>query len=128
MPRGAAITFSATYDASYETAPTLSAFPGLYSGDFMFAMGRQAATVSIAESGAVSVKVGTGGCSATGTATSRTDANAYNLSLTFGPAPCKTANQSFNGIAYFNAATKRLYATAQNAARTDGVLFVGTKP
>ena len=118
-------TFSGTYDSSYETAPTLSAVSGQYSGSVSSSQGTQAATVSVAASGAVSANAN--GCIATGTATPRTDANAYNLVLTFGPAPCAAVNQTFTGVAYFDAAAQRLYAAAPNSARSDGVLFVGTK-
>ena len=54
--------------------------------------------------------------------------NAYNVAIRFGAAPCFFANQSMSGIAYFDAPTKRLYAAAPNAGRTDGILFLGTKP
>lgn len=125
-PGGSTSSFSGTYNASYETAATLSAVAGTYTGSVAFSQGTQAATVSVAASGAVTALAG--GCTATGAATPRTDGNAYNVTLNFGPSPCFFPNQSFAGIAYFDAAAKRLYAAAPNAARTDGVLFVGTKP
>jgi hypothetical protein len=37
-------------------------------------------------------------------------------------------NQRVAGIAYFNAMAKKLYIAAPNAARTDGVLFLGIRP
>lgn len=123
---GSTSSFSGTYDASYESAPSLSTASGIYSGTVAFSQGSQAASVSLTAQGAVSANAN--GCIATGTATPRTDGNAFNLTLTYGPAPCFFAGQTFAGIAYFNAATKRLYAAAPNAARTDGVLFIGTKP
>lgn len=123
---GSATTFSGAYNTAFEAAPSLSAVSGFYSGTVALSQGSQVATISVASSGAVSANAN--GCIATGTATPRTDANAYNLVLTFGPAPCFFAGQTFTGIAYFDAAAKRLYAAAPNAARTDGVLFVGTKP
>jgi hypothetical protein len=58
----------------------------------------------------------------------RARGNAFNVSLTFGGAPCLFANQTLTGIAYFDATTRVVYAAAPNANRTDGVLFVGTKP
>ena len=123
---GSTTSFSGTYNAAYETVPTLSAVSGMYNGTVAFSQGSQAAQVSVAASGAVTATAS--GCIATGTATPRTDGNAYNVTLTYGPAPCFFAGQTFNGIAYFDAPNKRLYAAAPNAARTDGVLFIGTKP
>lgn len=123
---GGTTTFSGTYNAAYEATPTLGAVSGLYSGAVAFSQGSQSATVSVASTGAVSANAN--GCIATGTATPRTDANAYNLVLTFGPAPCFFIGQTFTGIAYFDAVAKRIYAAAPNATRTDGMMFVGTKP
>jgi hypothetical protein len=52
----------------------------------------------------------------------------FNISITFGGAPCLLANQTLSGIAFFDSIDKRLYVATPNPARTDGVLFVGTKP
>jgi len=120
------VTFSSSYNAAYETTPTLAAVAGTYTGQVALSVGIQTATLTVSSGGAIA---GIGnGCSFTGTATPRTDGNAYNASITFGGAPCFFANQTFAGIGYFDAPNKRLYAAAPNAARTDGVLFVGTKP
>jgi len=64
----------------------------------------------------------------TGSATPRASGNAYNLSITFGGAPCYFENQTMSGIGYFDATSKRLWAATPNASRTEGILFVGTKP
>lgn len=119
-------TFTSAYDASYEITPSLASVAGTYTGQVALSVGVQAATVTVSSSGAISG--GGNGCSISGAASPRTDGNAYNLSITFGASPCFFANQTFTGIGYFNSSTKRLYAAAPNAARTDGVLFVGTKP
>lgn len=125
-PAGAPTTFTSTYDPSYETVPTLATIAGTYSGTVAFSLGSQAASVTVSTGGEVTGSAN--GCSLAGLAKPRADANAYDVSITFGPAPCYFAGQTFAGIGYFNATTKRLYAAAPNAARTDGVLFVGTKP
>ena len=123
---GASTTFTSTYDPNYEVTPSLASLAGTFTGQVALSVGVQAATVTVSPAGTISG--GAGGCFISGTTTPRTDANAYNLSITFGPSPCFFANQTFAGIGYFNSAAKRLYAAAPNAARTDGVLFVGTKP
>lgn len=123
---GQQVTFSGTYDASYEIVPTIAAIAGTYTGQIASPVGVQNATFTVASDGSVS---GTSsGCSATGTLAPRTDGNAYNAVITFGPAPCVFANQTFAGAAYYNASTKHIYAAAPNSARTSGVLFVGVKP
>ena len=118
--------FTSAYDANYETAPSLAGLAGTFTGQVALSVGVQAATIAVSSSGAISGV--NGGCALSGTASPRSDGNAYNLSITFGAAPCFFANRTFTGIGYFNSVTKRLYAAAPNAARTDGVLFVGTKP
>lgn len=125
-PGRSAVTFTTTYNAAYEQTPSLATLAGTYSGQVALSAGVQTATVTVASSGAVS---GNGqGCLFSGTVVPRSDANAFNVTVTFGAAPCFFVGQTFSGIAYYNATARRLYAAAPNAARTDGVLFIGTKP
>jgi hypothetical protein len=124
-PNSATVSFTSTYDASYEATPLLATVAGTFTGQIASSAGVQTATVTVSPTGAIS---GEGsGCATTGTATPRADGNAYNVSLTFGALPCLFANQTLTGIAYFDAVTRRLYAAAPNAARTDGILFAGLK-
>jgi hypothetical protein len=124
-PAGGA-SFTSTYDVAYEARPSLAAVAGTFTGQVGSSAGVQNATVTVSAAGVIS---GTsGGCAVSGTAAPRTDANAFNVTITYGPLPCLFANQTFTGIAFFNAPAKRLYAAAPNASRTDGVLFVGVKP
>ena len=123
---GSSTAFTSAYDASYELTPSLATLAGTFTGQVTLSAGVQAATVTVSATGAISG--GGGGCSLSGTASPRNDGNAHNLSISFGASPCFFANQTLSGIGYFNSSTKRLYAVAPNAARTDGILFVGTKP
>lgn len=123
---GGTTTFTSTYNADYETVPSLSALAGTFTGTVAFSLGVQSATITVSPTGALSG--GGNGCSISGTASPRTDGNVYDILIKFGASPCYFANQSFTGIGYFNSATNTLYAVAPNAARTDGVIFVGTKP
>jgi hypothetical protein len=123
---GGTTAFSTAYDANYEVSPSLTALAGTYTGQAAMSAGVQSAVVTIASSGAISSS--SNGCTMTGVATPRVDGNAYNVSLSFGASPCFFANQTLSGVAYFNAATKRIYSVTPNAARSDGLLFVGTKP
>lgn len=124
---GASVTLSGTYDAAYELTPSLAALAGTFTGQVASSAGVENATVTVASNGTLS-GTGASGCTVSGTAAPRARGNVFNISLTFGGAPCLFANQTLSGIAYFNATAKRLYAATPNAARTDGVLFVGVKP
>lgn len=123
---GGQVTFTANYDATYEQQPTYAAIAGTYTGQVASPVGVQSATFTVAGNGVFSGS--SSGCSATGSISPRHDGNAYDATVTFGPSPCVFAGQTFSGAAYYNATTKRIYAAAPNAARTSGVLFVGTKP
>lgn len=128
---GTKTTFTAAYDAAYESVPTVAALAGSYAGKVGLSTGVKTATVTVATGGGITgtVIIGTAStCTFTGTATPRTDGNAYDVALLLGAAPCPTPTLRVAGIAYFNAAAKKLYVAAPNAARTDGVLFLGIKP
>jgi len=124
---GGAITFKSTFNTSYDSTPSLAALAGTFSGPVASSQGAENATIVINSAGAISGS-GASGCTASGKVTPRAHGNAFNVSLTFGGAPCTFANQTLTGAAYFDAATKGLYVATPNAARTDAVLFVGTKP
>lgn len=120
-------SFSGTYSANYEAVPSLTTLAGTFAGQVASSAGVENASVTISSAGAISGS-GASGCAVSGSATPRARGNVFNISLTFGGAPCLFANETLAGIAYFDSAAKRLYAAAPNAGRTDGVLFLGVKP
>jgi len=120
-------TFTSTYNSNYELTPSVSTLAGTFTGQVAFSLGVENAVVTVANNGSLSGS-GASGCTITGSVTPRSDGNAFTTSVTFGGAPCYFANQTFTGISYFDAPTKRLYTAAPNSARSDGVIFVGTKP
>lgn len=124
-----AVSFTTTYDSQYDLTPSLATLAGTFTGQVAFSLGVEDATVTISNTGAIS-GAGASGCTFTGTAAPRTSGNVFNMSITFGGAPCFFAGQTLTGIAYYDPdpTDKRLYAAAPNATRTDGVLFVGVKP
>jgi len=124
---GGAVTFTGTFNTSYDSTPSLAALAGTFTGRVAALRGAENASVVINGTGTISGS-GTSGCTVSGTVTPRAHGNVFNVSLTFGAAPCILANQTSTGAAYFDAATKRLLVATPNAARTDAVLFVGTKP
>jgi hypothetical protein len=128
---GAKTTFAAAYDPTYESVPTVAALVGSYTGQVGLSTGVKTARVTVAAGGGITGTVTmdpTSTCSFSGTATPRTDGNAFDIALLLGAAPCPAPNLRVAGIAYFNAATKKLHVAAPSAARTDGLLFLGTKP
>ena len=102
---GGTTSFSSTYDANYEAAPSLAALAGTFAGQVASSAGNDNATVTISSAGAISGS-GASGCALSGTVSPRARGNAFNASLTFGGAPCLFANQTLTGIAYFNATAK----------------------
>lgn len=121
------VTFSGTYDAAFEQAPSLTETAGTFTGTAAVLGGTESASVTVSTTGALSGSSASG-CAYTGTVTPRTDGNAFNVSVTFGGGVCSNGTSTVNGIAYYAAATKRIYSAASNSAKTNGFIFLGTKP
>ena len=113
------------YDVTFEESPLLSDLAGAYSGQAVSSSGVQTVDLTVTSAGAVAGTVA--GCQFTGLAAPRSDANAFDLSVTFGGAPCLFANQTLTGLAYYNPLTRQMIALAPNAGRTDGFLAVPLK-
>ena len=124
---GNTVEFSTTYDTDYENTPSLADLAGIFTGEVMFSLGSEDAEVTISPTGAVS-GVGASGCIMTGSVAPRASGNIYNVSITFGGAPCYFENQTMSGICYYDSNTRQLWAAAPNATRTEGIMFVGDKP
>ena len=129
---GSSTTFTTTYDTQYETVPSLATLAGTFTGTAVIvSTGANPGVIpdtpiTISSSGAISSS--SNGCTMTGSASPRSEGNAYNISMSFAATGCATAvaGQTLTGIAYL--ATKSMYIFAPNAARTGGVFYVGTKP
>lgn len=67
-------------------------------------------------------------CNFTGTATPRTDGNAFNVSATFSGGACPVAGTTLSGIAYYDPADRSLLSAVINSGRTASAIFLGTKP
>lgn len=123
---GTAVTFQTSTSGSLLFGtPSLQRLAGAYTGNAGFALGVRPAVFTVTETGAVSSTIN--GCAITGTAAPRTDGNAYDLTITFGGAPCALPGFSFAGIAYVRPDNGRLYAVARNAATKQSVIFSGAK-
>lgn len=123
---GRVASFTSTYDSTYEQPASLTAAAGNYSGESASSVGVQASTVAIQSNG--SFQGSSNGCNVSGALTPRGSSSVFNMAVTFGGGACIFGTSTLNGIAIYDAANKRLYAAAPNSSRTDGFLFVGTKP
>jgi hypothetical protein len=120
-------TFTSSYNSAYDGTPSLALLAGTYTGIAGTSTATEATVLNISSGGAVH-GIGSSGCIFAGTAAPRAHGNLYDLSVTFEAARCALASATLTGIAYLDVPNKRLYVAAPNAARTDGVLFVGVKP
>lgn len=120
------VTFTSAYNTAYDTTPGVAGLAGVYTGQAGSSGGAQTANVTAAADGTFT---GTeeNGCTFTGKTTARTRGNVFDQSVTFGGAPCFFAGSTFQGIAYFDTVTRRLYTAAPNSPRTDAAIFFGTK-
>jgi hypothetical protein len=121
------VTLSSAYNAAYDQSPSLSVISGIYTGSAAVVGGSEAASLTITTTGVITGS-GASGCTFNGTATPRAKGNVYNLSVTFGGGACANGTSTVTGIGYFDSASNRLYGTGLNSGRTNGFIFVGTKP
>lgn len=121
------VTFSSAYNAAYDQTPSLSAVSGNFTGNASVAGGSEAASLAISTTGVITGS-GAGGCTFNGNAIPRAKGNIYDISVTFGGGVCANGTSTVTGIGYFDSGAKRLYGAALNTARTNGFIFVGTKP
>ena len=124
---GEVVSFSASYDASYELIPSLELIAGTYSGSAATSGGTEFATASVSTSGAISGS-SAGGCTFSGTGSPRARGNVYDVVVTFDGGMCALGTQAVRGVAYFDADLNQLVSAATNNARTDGFIFAGIKP
>ncbi len=121
--------FTGTYDASYDTAASLTSLSGTFSGSGVSGTtSAQSATVGISSLGVVS---STGiGCSAAGTVAPRPSGkNIFDVTITFTGTNCALGNGVVTtGVAYYDAVIRQVLVMALNSAKADGFIYVGVKP
>lgn len=116
-------SFTSTYDGDSESATNLTQVAGTYTG---LHTDNHTVTVTVDSAGALSSH-STDGCSVAGTLSPRPKGNVFHTSVTFGGGTCRQGTETVSGVAFYNAATNRLYSAALNNARTRSFLFLGTK-
>jgi len=124
---GGQSTFTTTYDTDYDIVPNAAILAGTYTGSTATNGGVETVTVTVSAAGSISGS-SLGGCAFTGSSAPRTSGNAYDVSVTFAGGVCSNGTNTVNGVAFFDAATKKLYSAALNSTRTNGFVFIGTKP
>lgn len=116
--------FSGAYSTVYDQAPSLGAIAGAYQGAAGSLNAVDAAvSVTLGANGAM-VGSGSGGCRFSGTAKPHASGNVYDLTVTFGGAPCVDAGQSVTGVLMVN--NGKLVASATLADRSDAFVLVAT--
>lgn len=122
---GPSTSFTTTYDSDYDLVPDTNAVAGTYSGPVT---ATENVTVQILSTGDLSGS-STTGCTFTGSFSPRTHGNVFNVTVIFEDDPaCSNRNDTVNGVGTYDVATKTLYSAALNGDRTNGFIFIGTKP
>jgi hypothetical protein len=116
-------SFTSTSDADSESAPNLTQVTGTYVG---LRADNHTITVTVDSTGTLSSHA-SDGCTVAGTLSPRAKDNVFHTSVTFGGGACRHGTETLTGVAFFDAATKRLYSAGLNKARTTSFLFLGTK-
>ena len=127
-PGAGSTTFNLDYDEAYELVPSLGLIAGTYSGWAATADGIDVGTIAISGNGTVT-PVGVVDCEFTGTVTPQPDANAYDLSVTFGGGLCSNGTSTVTGVAFLssNGNGLVLHTAALNTSRTNGFLAIGVR-
>ncbi|GJH16672.1 hypothetical protein CBA19CS22_09040 [Caballeronia novacaledonica] len=120
----AGLAFSGSAATILDIAPTRANLGGLYSGRGMALGGTTQTRITIAGDGYLAGTT-TSGCIFKGTAAPHEGANAYDVSVTFGPAPCPLPDATVTGNAVLDSA--RLIVALPSPNRSDVFLFDGRK-
>ena len=124
---GGSAAFNGAYDTGYDLVPSLAKVAGTYTGDVVSSVGNETASLTIASNGSFT-GASSGGYNVAGNVATHASGNVYDVSMTFGAGCVQPSGTTLNGHAYLDEATKEFYTVVSNAATTDGVLFMGTKP
>ena len=116
-------SFTTTYVAESESAANRSLVVGNYAG---VGTDNHTVTVTVESAGTLSGQ-SSDGCSFAGTLSPRAKGNVFHIAVTFGGGTCRDRTETLTGVAFYDAASHRLYSAAINSARTNSYIFVGTK-
>jgi hypothetical protein len=120
------VSFNTTLNTEFTQAPPLSSVAGTFIGASFQRNYTDLQTLRIAPDGSISANAFSG-CKVSGGISTKNRVSAFNFSLTFGAAPCRTPNTTVTGIGYYDATTRQFYSIAINGTRDDGFVFAGVK-
>ncbi|WP_321797215.1 hypothetical protein [Caballeronia sp. J97] len=120
----AGLAFSGNAMPMLDIAPSRANAGGLYSGRGMALGGATQTRITVAGDGYLAGTT-TSGCIFKGTAAPHEGANAYDVSVTFGPAPCPLPDTTVTGNAVLDGA--RLLVALPSPDRANVFLFDGRK-
>lgn len=131
-------TFNLNYNTGYQGIQNLATLAGTYTGTVGTSAAQELATFTFspasvpANSGnqfgvAIITGQGADGCSYTGIVAPLFKGNGYTTNITSGGAPCLLPNNQFSGLIYLDTTNNLLYSYAPDTARTDGLIFFGSK-
>jgi hypothetical protein len=121
---GESLTFSTTSDQMLGADPARATVAGLYTGRGGSLQGATNSKLTVTGDGFLAGTTGMG-CVFKGTVAPHSGVNAYDVSITFGPAPCPQPGTTLGGTAVLDGA--RLLAALPLPGRSDAFVFDGTK-
>ncbi|XYJ88410.1 hypothetical protein AEMCBJ_12965 [Cupriavidus necator] len=129
---GQGITFTSSYQSSYDTPASISAIAGTYSGAAATGSGTSPVSLTVKSDGTFSgTSPGASGtCGYSGTVTPRaTGKNVFNATVTFNGSNCAlgTATVSGYAVSVVSGGVTMLYAVGLLPDRSNGFLAIGTK-
>lgn len=116
-------SFTSTSDADSESVPNLTQLAGTYAG---LRADNSTVTATVDSAGTL-LGHASDGCTVAGTLSPPATGNVFHTSMTFGGGACRQGAETVTGVAFYDAATNRLYSAALNHTRTTSFLFLGTK-
>jgi len=119
-------SFATTYDSTFEQPASLSAAAGTYTGFLVSMHSLQNMVVTLSAAGTVSGSSPV--CSLTGTAAPHGTINAVDISLILSGPLCPFATAApVTGVLFYDPSSGETLIVTVNTARTDAVLFAGSK-
>lgn len=119
-----AMPLQLSYVKPFDPEGSLADLAGTYSGDVLFSLGHRPAVFEVSATGDLSTVVN--GCTITGKAVPRAD-DAFDLSVTFGGAPCVFPGAVFAGAALYSHELQQLDAALVNPMFGQAITFIAKK-
>lgn len=116
---------SMAYVRPFDPDGSLRHVAGTYTGEITFSLGLRQATFVVTREGKLSSVLN--GCDITGTVVPRKYDDAFDLTITFGGAPCVFPGASFQGALIYSHDLKQLDAAVANPAYGQAMTFIAKK-